>query len=72
MAPCSVATTRPTALADASAGDFLIGSADEGVHVARGADGAVLLAPILSAEFTESELPPGWFLDRLTPDGTLS
>ena len=59
----------PAELTDASVGDFLAGTTDEGAYVARTQTGEVLLAPRVAGEFTGSDLPSGWEVTPFRPAG---
>jgi hypothetical protein len=61
-APASFTSATPACFIDQTAEQFKAGSTGAGSYVSETADGEVMLAPAVGAEFDGSELPGGWFL----------
>ena len=68
--PLSFTTTTPVCGIDTTVADFSAGTGDAGIHFGEAADGEVLLAPTVGAEFGGTTLPPGWVVAPWNTGGT--
>ena len=59
-ATATITVAAPVDLTDTTAADFQAGSVGSNLYVGEDADGEVLLAPTVGAEFGGASLPAGW------------
>lgn len=68
-APATFALPSTPCFEDATAADFELGTTGAGTAVSVSADGEVILAPAVLAEFTGTNLPAGWTSGVWNPGG---
>lgn len=69
-APRSFNTTLfSECFADRTSADFSQGTTGSSTYVSETADGEVVLAPTVGAEFSGASLPAGWFTEQWQPPG---
>jgi Domain of unknown function (DUF4082)/IPT/TIG domain/Glycosyl hydrolases family 16 len=66
------ATTLPPHVTDTTAAEFGTGTPDANTYIGQAADGELVLAPMVGAEFTGTALPAGWSAAPWNTGGTAS